>query len=149
MNNREQADLLIAELFQHGITEYRVDDSGNHNRLYYRVNGRERFFVFPSTPGDRKGQLNSLCDLRRALGVKRIVRKSTRPKRRRERRAEPVRVESFTLLPNGFDALPDLLHPAHDACERIEARTMLALYRLSFFPGDFKTWAKLRAEGCA
>ena len=144
MKNKEQADLLIAELFAHGITNYRVDDTGNHNRLYYRANGRERFFVFPSTPGDRKGRLNSVADLRRQLGVKRIVRKSSRPKRRRERRAELVTVDSFTLLPNPFDELPALLHPAHDACERIEARTRLAEWRLSLLPVDFKTWKGLQ-----
>jgi len=76
---------LIAELRAHGITETWVDRAHPHPRLYWRHDGCRRFYVVPSTPGDRRGVDNALSDLRRVLGVKRITRHSDRPARRRNR----------------------------------------------------------------
>lgn len=66
---------LTAELRAHGVTKWDVERNHRHPRLYFWHKGRRMFYVMPSTAGDRRGHLNALSNLRRMMGVKRMVRK--------------------------------------------------------------------------
>jgi hypothetical protein len=151
MKASEHAERLVAELESHGIGEHWLEAGGKHNRLYWRRDGRTRFFVFPTSPGDVRGIRNSLSDLRKELGVKRVIRRAAAkpPRKPRERRVAPVPCPALSAPPDPFAALTALASPEQAAFARIEARVQLALYRLSMFPGSFKAWKRsISQSGC-
>ena len=140
---RDYTAALKAEAEQHGAEDIEVV-VGKHKRLLFTLNGQRRFYVYPSSPSDgARGLQNSLAELRRVMGVKREVRKSDLAKVYKPKAAE--RIEDFpklTIKDNPFEKLPELLDPCRPYLERLEKRTELALYRLSFFPGSFREWKR-------
>lgn len=85
---------LINGIRAHGVTDHDVEPRGSHRTLRFTYNGRKVTLVFGSNPSDRHHLQNALSDLRRAMGVKRIVIKhrATQPSmpRLRMRGASPV-----------------------------------------------------------
>lgn len=82
-------DTLTAEIEAHGGEVLRVEIT-KHQRIVFMWQGREMFYVASVTTSDWRAAENALTDLRRQMGVKRLVHKSTRPKRRRDQcRVEP------------------------------------------------------------
>lgn len=72
-------EALIAEIRAHGVKTWRIDKAGRaHPRLMFEFAGRPLMYVMPNTPSDKHGVLNALSDLRRLMGVKRIIRKKGR-----------------------------------------------------------------------
>lgn len=45
--------------------EHRFDRTRRHARVVLRVNGREQFYSFPSSPSDYRGLQNTVCGVRR------------------------------------------------------------------------------------
>lgn len=148
MKSTELADRLIAELEAHGVMEHWLKDGRKHSRLYWRRDGRVRFFVFPKTPSDRRGYQNSLCDLRKVLGVRRTIRKANgkHPRKPRERRTEATPCPALSGGGDPFAPLAALLSPEQAAFVRLTHRTELALYRLSFFAGSFEAWKRSNVQ---
>lgn len=80
---------LTAELKRHGATGIEIDRAHPHPRISFIWNGARMFFVTGSSPSDCKGLDNALSDLRRLMGVRKIVRKSL-SRRTRKRCIERV-----------------------------------------------------------
>ncbi|MGI9489050.1 MAG: type II toxin-antitoxin system HicA family toxin [Geminicoccaceae bacterium] len=143
MSRRDHIDALTRELENYGATHVRVEQGGKHHRLVFTHDGKERFYVVPGTPSDRRGTLNALADIRHILGVRRTLAKSGRPKRRKPRaRSEPMEDLTLTVKPDPFACLPNLLDPDRKYRERLRERANLAVYRLSFFKGSYRQWLK-------
>ena len=102
---------LVAELERHGVTDYSIVPGGKHRSMKFRFDDREIRFVFPSSPSDWRGLQNSLSDLRRMMGVHRIIHKAATGRGHR-RRGEPESVPmptTFTVRPDPFQVLARLL----------------------------------------
>lgn len=102
------APYLIAELRQHGVTEYELDDSGKHYKLRFNWQGQNLMHVFPRSPSDTRGVLNCLSDLRRQMNVKRVVHKSSTKTTRRRNHTEAHRDLTITVKADPFAALAAL-----------------------------------------
>ena len=117
MNRRtEFRDTLIAVLVEAGVSEYRVKIGKKHHRLYFTVDGVERFYVYPGTPSDSRALPNAITDLRRMLPVRDkaphrncIIRA---PKRKSPSRRTPM---------------PETITPGPDPWEPLRRRMMLPL----------------------
>lgn len=98
-----------------GAADIRMESGGKHPRLVFLWEGRERFFVRPSTPGDTmRGHKNAISELRHMLGlVKTEKRVGERRARRRSARAV-TRSEcpSITALPDWRVAMLARMNPA-------------------------------------
>jgi hypothetical protein len=57
--------LLLGFLRSAGADHIRVEYGTKHPRAYYRWQGRERFYVVPGSPGDRRGHHNAISRLKR------------------------------------------------------------------------------------
>lgn len=80
---------------------------GKHPRLYFRHDGKERFYVYPSSSSDRRAVLNAVSDIRRMCGV----RANAKPSQRRKkvhRKPTPVRLETPEALTPGRDPMAAL-----------------------------------------
>lgn len=96
---------LLAELRAHGVTDAAIHrPRRGHPQIRFTWQGRRMFFVFAGTPSDARGQDNALSDLRRLLGVKRIIHKSTAPAKKRNRTEAPI-VLTFATRPDPLLAL--------------------------------------------
>lgn len=109
MNRRtEFRDTLIAVLVEAGVTEYRIKIGKKHHRLYFTVEGVERFYVYPGTPSDCRALPNAITDLRRMLPVcdtpKRTIR-TFRPRRDKAPSRRPPMPETFTPGPDPWEPL--------------------------------------------
>lgn len=95
---------LVSELEAHGVTDHWIDDTGRHLRLYYVHAARQRFYIVPKSPSDRRWEYNALSDLRRDLGGRKIAKRAT-PKARRlvHVKRQPVSVDTFA--PTEFAAV--------------------------------------------
>lgn len=103
---QHQAD-LFAVLEQAGVTDYRVEQGRKHRKLRFVHDGRERLYVFSTSPSDRRSTVNAVTDLRAILGVRRERRDGSR--RRRLTIARAVKApETITILPDPWEALRDL-----------------------------------------
>lgn len=107
-NRDELAQALCAEIEAHGGEVLGIDQGRTHRKLRFRFNGEEQFHTMSVTPSDRNSTLAALTQLRRQMGVKRIVEKSTRPKSRHEAPPEPEpEAPSLTLAPDPWEVLRD------------------------------------------
>ncbi len=99
---------LIATLREAGITEYEVDRTRPHHRLLFAVGERKVIFIYPASPSDsRRGLVNALTDLRRIIGVRRQVKRSERPPRKRNR-TQPAPDLSFPARADPWEKLRGL-----------------------------------------
>ena len=78
---------LVAEIRAYSVTEYEIERHGSHRALLFTYDGRPVRLVYGTNPSDRHHLLNAISDLRRAMGVRRIIVKrrgprATRPPRR-------------------------------------------------------------------
>jgi len=92
---------LIEELEAHGATDISVDTNHPHPRIIFCHNGVSRFYVTGASPSDRRGLDNALASLRRMIGVRKLVRKSSVVRKRKRRSERP------TTLPDTFTVVPD------------------------------------------
>lgn len=93
---------LINEIHLHGVSQYDIEPHGSHRTLRFTFNGNKVMLVFGTNPSDRHHLQNALSDLRRAMGVKRIVtkRRAARPSMLRSRpRAAPPVLPSASAAP--------------------------------------------------
>jgi len=99
--------VVTDELERHGVTEWDVDRHSNHPKIRFVFNGQKQMFVVAGTPSDRHAWENSLTDLRKRMGVKRLVNKSSTPKRKRNKTEIRTSMAelSFTVQPNALSAL--------------------------------------------
>lgn len=109
-------EALTAELRRHGVTEWTVDTSHPHPRLYFTWQGRRRFVVYPSSTSDaRRGAVNAVTTLRRLLGVRRI---KTPTSARKTRVKAPDRLPppptQITVRPDPWAVLRTLVSAAGD-----------------------------------
>jgi hypothetical protein len=102
----DQIQAVLAELERHGIRG-RVVRSKNHPRIYFTHQGKEQFYVVPSSGSDSfRGVKNALSDIRRMIGASGARPKSSRPKSRRQKRVDAVpALEAITPGPAGLQAL--------------------------------------------
>lgn len=115
------ADILTDELSAHGVKRWEVEVNHKHPQLHFEWNGKEMMFVFPNTPSDRRGRLNALTDLRKIMGVRRVIHKSATPHRRKTRTVVSIpALGEFTIRANPFDALALYAERAHNLV--VEAR---------------------------
>lgn len=120
------APALVAELKSHGVQQWEIDDKGKHNKLRFVWQGRTLMHVFPRTPSDRRGILNSLSDLRHSLGVRRLIKKSSTSERRpRKSQALPEKPLTITVKPSPFENLQTLLEPRK--CPRLSLSQIVAM----------------------
>jgi hypothetical protein len=83
---------LINEIRLYGVAEYRIEQHGSHRTLLFTFRDRPVRLVFGTNPSDRHHKMNALSDLRRAMGVKRLItkRSGARPAVPPPRRSAPV-----------------------------------------------------------
>lgn len=103
----DAVDVIVQELQRQGVTAWEIDYHHNHPKIRFVHNGKPMMFVVPGSPSDVRGWQNSLTDLRKMMGVKRIITKSSGPKRRRNRTETKVALAdlSFTVKPDPFASL--------------------------------------------
>ena len=112
---RDMTAALVAELEAHGATEIEREITGGaHQVLRFKWRGRERSFFYPFSPSDgQRATKNALTELRKVLGVKRIITKSGKPKQRKLRGVrEPVKVPRLKHIPpkpHPFEKLKELM----------------------------------------
>jgi len=107
MSLYDPIEVVTTELQAHGVTEWTIDRSNNHPKIRFEFNGNQIMFVVPSSPSDRHGWQNSLTDLRKRMGVRRLVTKSASPKRKRNQTEAKVSLTdlSFSVRPDPFTSL--------------------------------------------
>jgi len=131
----KHAEPLIAELLSLGAT-CRVVAGSKHPILEIEFEGRELTYPIPSTPSDWRWLLNARSNILRALGLRRDLHKSARPRRRHQTSAPsvPTLQCGFTVKPDPFavlkrlertlvDPLPTEASDRPAASERILLRT--------------------------
>lgn len=98
---------LVEELKAHGVTTWEVDDQGRHYKLRFEWNGVKLMHIFPRSPSDHRGMENSLSDLRKTLGVRRIIQKCSAKPKVRSRPVTPAQSGNLriTVKPDPFAAL--------------------------------------------
>ncbi len=96
---------LISELATHGVTDWWIDRDHPHPQLHFVWQSRPLMYVMSSTPSDRRAHLNAVSDLRRLMGVRRVVHKSERPKRQKSRAIRIPALGSFTVRANPMNVL--------------------------------------------
>lgn len=72
MSNRTHIAVLTRELARHGVDRWHIDRKHHHPRLRFEWNGRETFYVMPSSSSDHRAALNARANLRRILGATQI-----------------------------------------------------------------------------
>lgn len=120
------APYLVEELKIHGVKDWEIDGNGKHNKLRFRWNDRLYMHVFPKTPSDWHGVKNSLSDLRRQMGVRRIIRKSEGRERRRNHTC-PKQNLKITVQDSPFAVLADLGRKEIVLCPRLTLAQMAAM----------------------
>lgn len=120
---------LLEEIKSHGVTDWFLDESGKHNKLRFDWNGGKIMHVFPKTPSDQRGVLNSVSDLRRQMNVRRVIRKSEdRGRRRPVAPASPKPPDTITVRPSPFAALADFHKPKEPVrCPRLTLAQIAAM----------------------
>jgi hypothetical protein len=136
----DHGGLLIEEIKTHGVTAWEIDTSHKHPQLRFEWNGSPMMFVFSSTPSDNKAHLNALATLRRMMGVRRIIKKSTSPPKRRARTILLSKMSEFTVKPNPLNALA----PAAEIA-RQRVRDAFGAGRFAFHTGQ----CGVPPSGCA
>lgn len=89
-----------------GATSVHVKKGRVHPKIVYTHKGRERFYVVPGSPSDRRALANCRSELRRILGVGRPTKSRSRPKR--QRHAKPISqpdCPTLTVKPDPMEAL--------------------------------------------
>lgn len=85
-----------AELAKWPGVEWSRQVRGKHYALVLSFNGRSRFVIYPTSPGDSiRGMLNHLTDVRatlRFIGAERLEEQVSAKPRRQRNRTEPIRV---------------------------------------------------------
>lgn len=92
----EYESALVAELARHGVTDYEVVSGRKHKKLLFTFQGRDIVFAFSSTPSDVRSLRNTLTDLRKLMGVKRVAARKN-PARKPKRKASPRPLECPTI----------------------------------------------------
>ena len=97
MDVSEILDALTAELRSHGVTDWRVERRSKHPSLVFAWQGGELRYIFAGTSAHHRAPENAASELRRMMGVKRVVTKSDAPKRTRNRTTSktPLSLETF------------------------------------------------------
>lgn len=94
---------LLNEIGLHGITEYKIERHGSHRTLLFTFREKPIRLVFGVNPSDRHHLQNALRDLRREMGVKRIIDKRPGDRRRAaprlRRPTEAVTLPKLTAPP--------------------------------------------------
>jgi hypothetical protein len=134
-----------AELAAHGVAEYQIDDGRKHKKLRFSWQGKDVLYVMPKSPSDWRASMNAVSDLRRLMGVDRLVVKNAErraaPRSRAASKAPPP-PESLTLARDGLSTLA-----RYGENRALQDRIDLACYRLSFFKGTFAAWKKAQRKG--
>lgn len=112
---RGYAKEIIAELDRHGIPA-RFEHSSKHARIYFEREGKEQFYVIPTSPSDSfRGLANALSEVRRLAGIRKAKTPSApRSKRRPSKRIKMTIVEAPAVTPGADPWTPYLacLSPA-------------------------------------
>lgn len=103
---KQSADMLAAidELTKRGAQNIEVKQGGKHPRVYFENNGKRRFVVVSSTPGDARAALNIREHVRRALGV--VRSKKVGARRVRKNRSDERVVECPRITPSRNPFIP-------------------------------------------
>src|ERR1700761_2559247 len=111
--------IVLKELHAHGVADkdIEVDRSTNHPKIRFTFDGKPLLHVVPGSPSDVRGWHRSLTDLRRTMGVGRIVIKSKSAKRRRRNPTE----RKETLADLSFSTRPDPLASLQAVADRLKA----------------------------
>lgn len=134
---------VLAELATHGVTEYDIEDGRKHRKLRFIFGGKPILYVMPKSPSDWRASLNAVSDLRRIMGVDRLVVKNAERRANPKARAAPrdtAGPDSFTPMHDGLAALAHF-QPG-PVSKALQDRIDLACYRLSFFKGTFAAWKR-------
>lgn len=93
----EILEALTTELQAHGVTEWRVTRRSKHPAIEFSWHDGTLRYVYAGTSSDRRSADNAVSDLRRMMGVKRVVVKSEAPKRMRNRTTskKTITLETF------------------------------------------------------
>jgi len=64
---REMKRMIEREMDDWLNVQYSFDIGGRHNRVIINVGDQQRFYPFTTTKTDRRGMLNNITQIRRAL----------------------------------------------------------------------------------
>lgn len=113
MKNKAHFEALRSVLAEAGITDTWVTHGGKHPRLYWRRDGKKRFYVFPTSPSDRRAIENAKSDLRKRLGVERPINKNGNGKKKaKSSKPAPELPSQITASNDPWAKLKD--HPANN-----------------------------------
>lgn len=117
MKTQEYVDALVSELRSHGVSDWSVDWAHNHPRLSFAWEGGVITHTMPGSPSDRfSGIERSVSDLRRRMGVKRVILpKSAGPAKPRKRT-----FVSLAGLPDVFTVRADPMMALAAVKDRLE-----------------------------
>lgn len=92
---RRNPDLIAAsaELASHGVLDVTEEKGRKHIKLRFVWNGEPKLLVVPSTPSERWGGEKARQNVRRLLGVDRVIVKSARARKRKAKPAPKPRSE--------------------------------------------------------
>jgi len=111
---RDMITAVETELRKAGVTWTR-DDKSRHLKYTITVGDQTRLFTCAATPSDRRAHLNALTDLRRVLGIKRVVHKNpeNRKKKAPTKLVSAAKMPTVTVRPDPMQALAALRAEPH------------------------------------
>jgi hypothetical protein len=96
----------LAELRGHGVVDPTIEH-GRHIHIRFVWRDRAEMVTIPRSPSDQNAVVLKLNDIRQQLGVKRLVRRSARPRKRRNRTRVSAAPRIFTVRPDPWAVLAD------------------------------------------
>lgn len=98
--HRDHHEAIAAFLREHSVA-YEVEHGGKHVK-YRFPDGR--CFTTASTPSDWRATMNALTDLRRMLGIRRVIVHSAHAPRKRNK-VRVLEMPSVTVMPDPWERL--------------------------------------------
>lgn len=103
MSRKDYERALIKELASHGIERVSFTYGRRHPAVTFEWQGKTLQYRFPGSASDWRAVQNSLCDVRKLLGVERVTNKTEISRERRQqrqharKRCEPAQPKEITL----------------------------------------------------
>lgn len=105
MKGGAELDATLAELAAFGIVNPDVEQTRKHIKVRFDYQGEPKLIVVASSSSDWRAPENCRKTVRQVLGVKRVVKKSTKPKRQRNDTKADALPETITIREDPFALL--------------------------------------------
>lgn len=86
---RQLREAVETTLRENGVTAWSSSKTGKHIKYRFAVDGWEKSFTVAATPSDQRCVPNAICQLRKVIGTKRVVRKNPENRACPKRKAKP------------------------------------------------------------